>query len=115
MPESVAITRRDLDLRAGSARFDGGRGLASARGAAPRRSSGSMPRGGRRPESGSRPCWTPARPPSSWASGLAIRSTTSGAGHSGAGVVTVIGSVHGRRVMVVANDATVKAGALASR
>ena len=29
----------------------------------------------------------------------------------GAGVVTVIGSVHGRRVMIVANDATVKAGA----
>src|SRR5262249_17783459 len=28
-----------------------------------------------------------------------------------AGVVTVIGAVHGRRVMVVANDATVKAGA----
>ncbi len=28
-----------------------------------------------------------------------------------AGVLTVIGSVHGRRVMVVANDATVKAGA----
>ena len=32
-------------------------------------------------------------------------------GAPGAGVVTVIGSVHGRRVMVVANDATVKAGA----
>jgi 3-methylcrotonyl-CoA carboxylase beta subunit len=32
-------------------------------------------------------------------------------GSPGAGVVTVIGSVHGRRVMVVANDATVKAGA----
>ena len=30
---------------------------------------------------------------------------------AGAGVVTVIGSVAGRRVMVVANDATVKAGA----
>src|SRR5262249_45709895 len=32
-------------------------------------------------------------------------------GAPGAGIVTVIGSVHGRRVMVVANDATVKAGA----
>ena len=32
-------------------------------------------------------------------------------GAPGAGVVTVIGSVAGRRVMVVANDATVKAGA----
>jgi 3-methylcrotonyl-CoA carboxylase beta subunit len=32
-------------------------------------------------------------------------------GAPGAGVVTVIGSVHGRRVMVVANDASVKAGA----
>jgi acetyl-CoA carboxylase carboxyltransferase component len=32
-------------------------------------------------------------------------------GAPAAGVVTVIGSVHGRRVMVVANDATVKAGA----
>ncbi len=32
-------------------------------------------------------------------------------GAPGAGVVTVIGTVHGRRVMVVANDATVKAGA----
>jgi 3-methylcrotonyl-CoA carboxylase beta subunit len=32
-------------------------------------------------------------------------------GAPGAGVVTTIGSVHGRRVMVVANDATVKAGA----
>ncbi len=32
-------------------------------------------------------------------------------GAPGAGVVTVIGSVTGRRVMVVANDATVKAGA----
>ena len=32
-------------------------------------------------------------------------------GAVGAGVVTVIGSVAGRRVMVVANDATVKAGA----
>jgi acetyl-CoA carboxylase carboxyltransferase component len=32
-------------------------------------------------------------------------------GAPGAAVVTVIGSVHGRRVMVVANDATVKAGA----
>ncbi len=32
-------------------------------------------------------------------------------GAPGAGLVTVIGSVHGRRVMVVANDATVKAGA----
>jgi 3-methylcrotonyl-CoA carboxylase beta subunit len=32
-------------------------------------------------------------------------------GAPGAGVVTVIGSVHGRRVMAVANDATVKAGA----
>ena len=32
-------------------------------------------------------------------------------GAPGAGVVTLIGSVHGRRVMVVANDATVKAGA----
>jgi acetyl-CoA carboxylase carboxyltransferase component len=32
-------------------------------------------------------------------------------GAPGAGVVTIIGSVHGRRVMVVANDATVKAGA----
>jgi acetyl-CoA carboxylase carboxyltransferase component len=32
-------------------------------------------------------------------------------GAPGAGVVTVIGSIHGRRVMVVANDATVKAGA----
>ncbi len=32
-------------------------------------------------------------------------------GAPGAGVVTVIGSVHGRRLMVVANDATVKAGA----
>jgi acetyl-CoA carboxylase carboxyltransferase component len=32
-------------------------------------------------------------------------------GAPGAGVVTVIGSVQGRRVMVVANDATVKAGA----
>jgi len=32
-------------------------------------------------------------------------------GAPGAGVVTVIGSVVGRRVMVVANDATVKAGA----
>src|SRR5262249_6354474 len=32
-------------------------------------------------------------------------------GAPGAGVVTAIGSVHGRRVMVVANDATVKAGA----
>ncbi len=30
-------------------------------------------------------------------------------GAPGAGVVTLIGSVHGRRVMVVANDATVKA------
>src|SRR4051812_46014229 len=32
-------------------------------------------------------------------------------GAPGAGVVTKIGSVHGRRMMVVANDATVKAGA----
>jgi acetyl-CoA carboxylase carboxyltransferase component len=32
-------------------------------------------------------------------------------GAPAAGVLTVIGSVHGRRVMVVANDATVKAGA----
>jgi 3-methylcrotonyl-CoA carboxylase beta subunit len=32
-------------------------------------------------------------------------------GAPGAGVVTTIGTVHGRRVMVVANDATVKAGA----
>jgi 3-methylcrotonyl-CoA carboxylase beta subunit len=32
-------------------------------------------------------------------------------GAPGAGVVTVIGSVAGRRVMVIANDATVKAGA----
>jgi acetyl-CoA carboxylase carboxyltransferase component len=32
-------------------------------------------------------------------------------GAPGAGVVTLIGSIHGRRVMVVANDATVKAGA----
>jgi acetyl-CoA carboxylase carboxyltransferase component len=32
-------------------------------------------------------------------------------GAPGAGVVTLIGTVHGRRVMVVANDATVKAGA----
>ena len=32
-------------------------------------------------------------------------------GAPAAGVVTVIGSVAGRRVMVVANDATVKAGA----
>jgi acetyl-CoA carboxylase carboxyltransferase component len=32
-------------------------------------------------------------------------------GAPSAGVVTVIGEVHGRRVMVVANDATVKAGA----
>jgi acetyl-CoA carboxylase carboxyltransferase component len=32
-------------------------------------------------------------------------------GAPGAGVVTTIGAVHGRRVMVVANDATVKAGA----
>lgn len=32
-------------------------------------------------------------------------------GAPGAGVVTAIGSVHGRRIMVVANDATVKAGA----
>jgi acetyl-CoA carboxylase carboxyltransferase component len=32
-------------------------------------------------------------------------------GAPSAGVVTVIGTVHGRRVMVVANDATVKAGA----
>jgi acetyl-CoA carboxylase carboxyltransferase component len=32
-------------------------------------------------------------------------------GAPAAGVVTAIGSVHGRRVMVVANDATVKAGA----
>ncbi len=32
-------------------------------------------------------------------------------GAPAAGVVTLIGSVHGRRVMVVANDATVKAGA----
>jgi 3-methylcrotonyl-CoA carboxylase beta subunit len=32
-------------------------------------------------------------------------------GAPGAGLVTVIGSVHGRRVMVGANDATVKAGA----
>jgi acetyl-CoA carboxylase carboxyltransferase component len=32
-------------------------------------------------------------------------------GAPSAGVVTVIGQVHGRRVMVVANDATVKAGA----
>ncbi|MFO0891233.1 MAG: acyl-CoA carboxylase subunit beta [Isosphaeraceae bacterium] len=32
-------------------------------------------------------------------------------GAPAAGVVTVIGTVHGRRVMVVANDATVKAGA----
>src|SRR5262245_40592132 len=32
-------------------------------------------------------------------------------GAPGAGVVTAIGSVHDRRVMVVANDATVKAGA----
>jgi acetyl-CoA carboxylase carboxyltransferase component len=32
-------------------------------------------------------------------------------GAPAAGVITVIGSVHGRRVMVVANDATVKAGA----
>ncbi len=32
-------------------------------------------------------------------------------GAPGAGVVTTIGSVHGRRVMVIANDATVKAGA----
>jgi acetyl-CoA carboxylase carboxyltransferase component len=32
-------------------------------------------------------------------------------GAPGAGVVTLIGSVHDRRVMVVANDATVKAGA----
>jgi acetyl-CoA carboxylase carboxyltransferase component len=32
-------------------------------------------------------------------------------GAPGAGVVTVIGAVHDRRVMVVANDATVKAGA----
>jgi acetyl-CoA carboxylase carboxyltransferase component len=32
-------------------------------------------------------------------------------GAPGAGVVTTIGSIHGRRAMVVANDATVKAGA----
>jgi 3-methylcrotonyl-CoA carboxylase beta subunit len=32
-------------------------------------------------------------------------------GAPGAGVVTVIGSIDGRRVMVIANDATVKAGA----
>jgi 3-methylcrotonyl-CoA carboxylase beta subunit len=32
-------------------------------------------------------------------------------GAPAAGVLTVVGSVHGRRVMVVANDATVKAGA----
>jgi acetyl-CoA carboxylase carboxyltransferase component len=32
-------------------------------------------------------------------------------GAPAAGVVTVVGTVHGRRVMVVANDATVKAGA----
>jgi acetyl-CoA carboxylase carboxyltransferase component len=32
-------------------------------------------------------------------------------GAPAAGVVTVIGQIHGRRVMVVANDATVKAGA----
>jgi 3-methylcrotonyl-CoA carboxylase beta subunit len=32
-------------------------------------------------------------------------------GAQGAGVVTMIGSVHGHRVMIVANDATVKAGA----
>ncbi len=52
----------------------------------------------------------PGAPPSSWVCGPDTRSMMSGAA-PGAGVVTVIGSVHGRRVMIVANDATVKAGA----
>ena len=68
-------------------------------------------RGARRPASGSRCCSTRTRRCSSWASGPVTRCTRSGAGRPAAGVLTVIGSVHGRRVMVVANDATVKAGA----
>lgn len=46
-----------------------------------------------------------------WGCGRPRGCTRSMAGHPGAGVVTGIGLVQGRRHMIIANDATVKAGA----
>ena len=71
----------------------------------------STPRIGLRRGSGWRSCWTPER--SFWSSGCSPPSacTTIWGGAASAGVVTGLGRVAGRLVMVIANDATVKAGA----
>ncbi len=75
------------------------------------RSSGSTPRGARPRASGSKRSSTRERPTLEiglWA-GYQVYDEWGGA--PAAGVVTVMGTVASRRVMVVANDATVKAGA----
>ena len=60
------------------------------------------------PGAGASGCSTPARPGSSSACWWPTTSTT--ARRPGAGVITGVGVVEGREVVVVANDATVKAG-----
>ncbi len=102
-----AVTCADLDRRSRG----GTRGSNKSWAAAPRRSTGSTPRAGRRRASGSRTLLDPGSASSRLGLWAAYEMYEEWGGAPGAGVVTVIGSVAGRRVMVVANDATVKAGA----
>ncbi len=83
----------------------------SARGAAVPRSSASTPRDARPRASASRRCSTRARRRSSSGCGPPIRCMRNGAAPGGGRRHGRSASVAGRRVMVVANDATVKAGA----
>ena len=82
-----------------------------ARGVGPRRSVGSTPRGEKRRGSESVSCSTRTSPCLELGLWAAFEMYEQWGGAPGAGVIVTIGSIHGRRAIVVANDATVKAGA----
>ena len=88
-----------------------GRGRDDPQGGGPEAIRGSTRRGGRPPASGSPACSTRPRRSSKSASGPRTGCTRSGAARRRRAWSRGSATVAGRRVMVVANDATVKAGA----